>query len=147
MSHCGNMSNRMILLSFGCDETGRGKTAAPRFEIEKRSRWCALRFASGLSFGQSYPTKTRRVFFGAFRSPERGTHMKMKNETRQNCRAPIFKLRLAFVCRSSDRGIGDLCYFRTTFLSITAFQSFSPAEHYRNFILCQIMIRASPNAL
>ena len=28
LSHCGNMSNRMILLSFGCDETGRGETAA-----------------------------------------------------------------------------------------------------------------------
>ena len=54
-------------------------TSLPRtLGIEKRNRLCALRFASGLPFGQSYPTKTRRVFFGAFRSPERGTHMKIK---------------------------------------------------------------------
>ena len=82
------------------------------FEIERRSRLCALRSASGLSFGQSYPTKTRRVFFGAFRSPERGTHMKIKNETRQICRAPCLDLSRHFKAARLT-----LSYFNSVFAS------------------------------
>lgn len=47
------MSNRMILLSFGCEKTGRGKTAAPgKMRVDERGKTAALKMKTPRSYSE-----------------------------------------------------------------------------------------------